>query len=106
MTTLILSAINGRSYGNLEGLDVCQNDDVMWHVLSFGRGDIPHGVTFNGNNVLIDGINRDSHMSVSGLAFTAIMHPDNVGMVIYSIFLILTLYVTTLCLDDPGEECF
>ena len=66
-------------YGNLAGLDLCNHQHVVWHVLSFGQTDGLHGVTFNGNNVLIEGINRDSHVSISGLAFTAFMTVDNIG---------------------------
>ncbi|WAQ95422.1 HEPHL-like protein [Mya arenaria] len=72
-------AVNGRAYGNLEGLDVCRDENVAWHVLSFGQGEGNHVVTFNGNNVVIDGMFRDSHVIISGQTFSALMKPDNVG---------------------------
>ena len=28
---------------------------------------------------MIGGVNRDSHVTISGLSFTAMMHPDNIG---------------------------
>ena len=72
-------AINGRSYGNLEGLNVCKGEQVVWHVMSFGQTDGLHSVTFNGNNVMIGGVYRDSHVTIPGVSFTAMMHADNVG---------------------------
>ena len=48
-------------------------------MMSFGQTDGLHSVTFNGNNVMIGGVNRDSHVTISGLSFTAMMHPDNIG---------------------------
>ncbi|WAQ95424.1 HEPH-like protein [Mya arenaria] len=61
------------------GLDVCRDDNVVWHVLSFGQTEGNHVVTFNGNNVVIDGTFRDSHVIISGQTFSALMKPDNVG---------------------------
>ena len=75
----ICLAINGRSYGNLEGLSTCKFDTVSWHVLSFGDTEDLHGVKFNGNNLLINGVYTDSHVSISGLTFTGIMHAQNEG---------------------------
>ncbi|WAQ95692.1 HEPHL-like protein, partial [Mya arenaria] len=74
-----LVAINGFSYGNLEGLSLCRYENVVWHVLSFGSTESLHVVTFNGNNVVIDGRSRDSHVIISGQAFNAFMKPDNDG---------------------------
>ncbi|XP_052815429.1 hephaestin-like isoform X3 [Mya arenaria] len=74
-----MRAVNGLAYGNLEGLDVCRDDNVVWHVLSFGQTEGNHVVTFNGNNVVIDGTFRDSHVIISGQTFSALMKPDNVG---------------------------
>ncbi|KAL4239418.1 hephaestin-like 1 [Mactra antiquata] len=75
----VMRSINGRAYGNLDGLNVCKDEKVVWHILSFGQTEGNHGITFNGNNVVIDGINRDSHVIISGMAFSALMRPDNVG---------------------------
>lgn len=47
--------------------------------MSFGQTDGLHSVTFNGNNVMVGGVNRDSHVTIPGLSFTAMMHPDNIG---------------------------
>ena len=73
------AALNGYAYGNLEGLDVCLGDNVIWHVLSFGQTEGNHVVTFNGNNVAVDGQSKDSRVIISGQTFTALMRPDNVG---------------------------
>ncbi|XP_045213557.2 ferroxidase HEPHL1-like [Mercenaria mercenaria] len=76
----VMRSINGRAYGNLEGLDVCKDEKVVWHIISFGQTEGNHGVTFNGNNVLIDGVYRDSHVIISGVGLSAIMKPSNVGI--------------------------
>ena len=52
---------------------------MTWYILSFGQTDGIHGVTFNGNNVLISGTNRDSYVTMSGMSFTAIMDANNNG---------------------------
>ena len=52
---------------------------MTWYILSFGQTDAIHGVTFNGNNVLISGTNRDSYVTMSGMSFTAIMDANNNG---------------------------
>lgn len=75
----VMRSINGRAYGNLEGLDVCMNEKVVWHILSFGQTEGNHGVTFNGNNVVIDDVNRDSHVIISGVGYSAVMTPNNAG---------------------------
>jgi len=63
----------------MEGLDVCRGDNVIWHVMSFGQTDGTHVVTFNGNNVVVDGQSKDSHVITSGQTLTALMRPENVG---------------------------
>ncbi|XP_052266278.1 ferroxidase HEPHL1-like isoform X1 [Dreissena polymorpha] len=75
----IMRSVNGRSYGNIEGLHMCRDENVVWHMLSFGQTEGNHAVTFNGNNVNIDGINRDSHVIISGQGFSAVMKPINAG---------------------------
>ncbi|KAH3853725.1 hypothetical protein DPMN_096257 [Dreissena polymorpha] len=75
----VMRSVNGRSYGNLEGLNMCRNDVAVWHIMSFGQTEGNHAVTFNGNNVNIDGINRDSHVIISGQALSLEMKPTNVG---------------------------
>ncbi|KAK3609799.1 hypothetical protein CHS0354_029837 [Potamilus streckersoni] len=75
----LFSAINGRAYGNLEGLKVCAGDLVEWHVISFGESEGLHGVTFLGNNVMISKLHRDNQLVMSGLSFTALMHVQNLG---------------------------
>ena len=79
-----LTAINGRSYANLEGLNMCQGDAVAWHILAVGANEALHGIKFNGNNILTNGVNRDSYIAVPGGTFTGLMHAENVGM--YPVF--------------------
>ena len=66
-------------YGNLGGLDLYQHQKVAWHILSFGETDGMHGVAFNGNNVMIEGVYRPSQVIVSGLAFAAYMEVESIG---------------------------
>ena len=75
----IFKAINGRSYGNLESLDMCHGDAVAWHVMSMGGKEGLHGVKFNGNNILTGGVNRDAYVVVPGTTFTGLMHAGNAG---------------------------
>lgn len=79
MESNLMRSINGRSYGNLEGLTMCTNERVVWYQCSFGLTEGNHVVTFNGNNVLIDGVYKDSQVIISGMTVTAVMQPNNIG---------------------------
>ena len=59
---------------------MCKDEKVVWHIISFGQTEGNHGVTFNGNNVLIDGVYRDSHVIISGVGLSGVMKPSNVGL--------------------------
>ncbi|XP_069140147.1 hephaestin-like protein [Argopecten irradians] len=74
-----MHSINGRMYGNLEGLDMCIRDDVTWHVASLGDFVSMHGSYFHGNTMKIDGSNRASKVVIPGSSFTGEMIPDNAG---------------------------
>ena len=58
---------------------MCKGESVAWHVLSSGGNEGLHGAVFNGNNLLINGINRDSHLTVPEVSFYGLMIADNVG---------------------------
>jgi len=58
---------------------MCKDENIVWHVVSFGQTEGNHVVTFNGNNVVIDGVYKDAHVIISGQAFGAFMKPNNVG---------------------------
>ncbi|XP_033756941.1 hephaestin-like protein [Pecten maximus] len=74
-----MHSINGRMYGNLQGLDMCIGDDVTWHVASVGDFVSMHGTYFHGNTMKIDGSNRASKVVIPGSSFTGEMVPDNAG---------------------------
>ena len=76
--------MNGRMYGNLEGLEICKLKTAAWHVLSDGDVNGLHVFSVSGgDNLLIEGVNVDAHVSVSGMAYTGIMEATNVGMYLY-----------------------
>ena len=75
----IPSAINGRGYGNLQGLDMCKGERVMWHLLGLGANEALHVPVINGNNLRIDNINRDSHILVPEMSVSGEMMADNAG---------------------------
>lgn len=48
--------INGRVFGNLEGLDLCLGDKISWHMVGIGTDTDVHG----GNNLLTS-VNSFTH---------------------------------------------
>ncbi|OWF41460.1 Hephaestin [Mizuhopecten yessoensis] len=74
-----MHSINGRMYGNLQGMDMCVGDDVTWHVASVGDFVSMHGTYFRGNTMKIDGSNRASRIVIPGSSYTGEMTPDNPG---------------------------
>ena len=59
---------------------MCQGNEVVWHILAVGANEALHGIKFNGNNILTNGVNRDSYIAVPGGTFTGLMHAENIGM--------------------------
>ncbi|KAI2656580.1 Ferroxidase HEPHL1 [Labeo rohita] len=43
-----MHAVNGYMYGNLPGLDLCNGEHTMWHILGLGTEVDIHGVYFEG----------------------------------------------------------
>ncbi len=66
-------------YGNLPGLDLCNGEHVMWHILGLGTEVDIHGVYFEGNTFRRDGMNRDTLSVFPHTAVTVSMTPDNNG---------------------------
>ena len=98
---MIFTAINGRSYGNLEGLDICYGDVVAWHFLSSGGNEGLHGAVLSGHNLLIQGINRPSHLLVPEYSYYGLMKADFVGKDYSCIFTVIILSFPT---DRSGES--
>uniref|UniRef100_A0A671M1R7 ferroxidase n=1 Tax=Sinocyclocheilus anshuiensis TaxID=1608454 RepID=A0A671M1R7_9TELE len=74
-----MHAVNGYMYGNLPGLDLCNGEHVMWHILGLGTEVDIHGVYFEGNTFQRDGMNRDTLSVFPHTAVTVSMTPDNNG---------------------------
>ncbi|XP_071089861.1 hephaestin-like protein [Haliotis cracherodii] len=80
----LMHGINGRLYGNLDGLDMCAGGMVRWHVFSVGTEVDLHTLTFNGDNFM-NGRNQKSASDVlPGSMKTLNMiprHPGSWGLV-------------------------
>nr|XP_009935583.1 PREDICTED: hephaestin [Opisthocomus hoazin] len=75
-----MHAINGLMFGNLPGLNVCEGDNVSWHLLGLGSEADVHGAVFQGNTLQINGMRRDSTSLFAHTFATAFMQPDNNGI--------------------------
>uniref|UniRef100_A0A8C5WYB9 Plastocyanin-like domain-containing protein n=1 Tax=Laticauda laticaudata TaxID=8630 RepID=A0A8C5WYB9_LATLA len=74
-----MHAINGFLFGNLPLLDTCKGDTISWHLLGFGSETDVHGVAFQGNTILMNGMRRDTTSLFPHTCATALMQPDNQG---------------------------
>ncbi|XP_053931226.1 hephaestin isoform X3 [Cuculus canorus] len=74
-----MHAINGLMFGNLLGLNVCEGDNVSWHLLGLGSEADVHGAVFQGNTLQMNGMRRDSASLFAHTFATAFMQPDNKG---------------------------
>ncbi|XP_075369610.1 hephaestin isoform X4 [Mycteria americana] len=74
-----MHAINGLMFGNLPGLNVCEGDNVSWHLLGLGSEADVHGAVFRGNTLQVHGMRRDSANLFPHTFATAFMQPDNKG---------------------------
>lgn len=72
-------AINGRMFGNLEGLHTCLNDDVAWHIFGVGGEFDMHGVNFQGQSLDLTGNHISSEVIIPGSALTLTSKPDSQG---------------------------
>ncbi|XP_061217969.1 hephaestin isoform X1 [Neopsephotus bourkii] len=75
-----MHAINGIMFGNLPGLNVCEGDNVTWHLLGLGSEADVHGAVFQGNTLQMNGMRRDSTSLFPHTFATAFMQPDNNGI--------------------------
>lgn len=74
-----LIAINGRVFGNLEGLNICLGDKVSWHIATYGKAIDLHTAHFHGNTFQISGKFRDTLSLAPSTHYTIVMHADNPG---------------------------
>ncbi|XP_069723793.1 hephaestin isoform X2 [Phaenicophaeus curvirostris] len=74
-----MHAINGLMFGNLPGMNVCEGDNVSWHLLGLGSEVDVHGAVFQGNTLQMNGMRKDSATLFAHTFATAFMQPDNKG---------------------------
>ncbi|XP_029458196.1 hephaestin-like protein 1 isoform X2 [Rhinatrema bivittatum] len=74
-----MHAINGFMYGNLPGLEMCQNDKISWHMIGLGTEVDLHGIYFQGNTIHLGGITKDTYNLFPHSSMTVSMQPDEVG---------------------------
>ncbi|KAG8184023.1 hypothetical protein JTE90_011521 [Oedothorax gibbosus] len=74
-----MHSINGRVWGNLEGLNVCLGDKVSWHMATFGKAIDIHTPYFHGNTFQVNGKFRDTLEVAPSTHYTVVMHADNPG---------------------------
>ncbi|XP_067134536.1 hephaestin-like protein [Centruroides vittatus] len=74
-----MHAINGRVFGNLEGLQMCKGDLVSWHIVGFGKTIDLHVAYFHGHTFSINGMFRDAIAVVPSAHQTVIMKAENPG---------------------------
>ncbi|XP_028817452.1 hephaestin-like protein 1 isoform X3 [Denticeps clupeoides] len=75
-----MHAVNGYVYGNLPGLDLCEGEHVVWHMLAAGTEVDIHGIYFQGNTFRRHNTTRDVLSLFPHTTATVDMTPDNVGV--------------------------
>ncbi|XP_048258570.1 hephaestin-like protein [Haliotis rufescens] len=76
----VMHGINGLSFGNLDGLNMCVGDNVTWHILSYGSEVNVQAPYFHGNTFSIGNRHRDVGTLISGETHSLFMTPDNPGV--------------------------
>lgn len=88
--------VNGFMYGNMEGLNVCKDENVLWHAFAVGTEVDMHGIYFHGNSFSSDiDIHKDSLALFPGITTNYC-----VQMLVYFVFLFLST-VRNYTRDDP-----
>lgn len=73
------TAINGRMYGNLAGLEMCAGDKVMWYTFGLGTEVDIHGVYFEGNTFKKQSTTRDTLNLFPHTTTAVSMQPNEPG---------------------------
>ncbi|XP_069829977.1 ceruloplasmin-like [Dendropsophus ebraccatus] len=76
----MMHSINGYMYGNQPGLEMCQRDSVMWHMMAIGNEVDMHGIHFTGNTIQIRETTRDVASLFPHISYAVRMIPDNIGV--------------------------
>ncbi|XP_039249942.2 hephaestin-like protein [Styela clava] len=74
-----MHGINGKMYGNLGGLFICQGDCVGLHLFGVGTEVDLHTVHFQGQTIISQGHRQDTLNIFPGVFTTAIMAADHAG---------------------------
>ncbi|XP_071964870.1 hephaestin-like protein [Antedon mediterranea] len=74
-----MASINGYSYANLPGLDVCVGGNVMWHLMGLGKETDENTVYFHGHTFLNEGTRSDTVVIFPGIQRTITMQTSEIG---------------------------
>ncbi|XP_028411443.1 hephaestin-like protein [Dendronephthya gigantea] len=77
-----MNGINGRIYGNLDGLEMVKGQNIFWYLLSLGTEVDMHNVHFHGQTVLArtTAEHREDVVDLfPGVFMTVKMIPDSIG---------------------------
>ncbi|KAM4545939.1 ferroxidase HEPHL1 isoform 2-T2 [Odontesthes bonariensis] len=75
----LMHAINGYTYGNLPGIELCQHRAVAWHLFGMGNEVDIHSAFFHGNTLLDRGHRTDTLSLFPATFATAEMVPKMSG---------------------------
>ena len=75
--------INGYTFGNIPGLEMCMGDSASWYVMSMGSDLDAHTLTFDGNSYTEKGSHRDARQLAPGSTAALHMVADNPGEGVY-----------------------
>ncbi|XP_068600136.1 ferroxidase HEPHL1-like [Brachionichthys hirsutus] len=75
----LMHAINGFMFGNLPGIELCQNRPVAWHLFGMGNEVDIHSAFFHGNTLLDRGHRTDVLSLFPATFVTAAMTPRASG---------------------------
>ncbi|KAF1378555.1 hypothetical protein PFLUV_G00191770 [Perca fluviatilis] len=76
----LMHAVNGRMYGNLQGVEMCAGDKVMWYTFGLGTEVDIHGIYFEGNTFKKQSTTRDTLSLFPHTTATVAMEPNTPGM--------------------------
>ncbi|XP_068726902.1 hephaestin-like protein [Montipora capricornis] len=74
-----MSSINGRVFGNLEGLETCLGDKVAWHIYGIGTDSDVHSAYFHGQIFTIDHHRQSIAIALPATFLTGNMNTVNAG---------------------------
>ncbi|TDH04900.1 hypothetical protein EPR50_G00137860 [Perca flavescens] len=76
----LMHAVNGRMYGNLQGVEMCAGDKVMWYTFGLGTEVDIHGIYFEGNTFKKQSTTRDTLSLFPHTTATVAMEPNTPGV--------------------------